>query len=908
MKIKLNNNRWMDAESSGDLYKVMLASGRVKYYSVSEIKEIKYDDGETIPVISNESEDVPTPVVIKEGENQMINDYNSLFHYLEELTFADGTKVYRRTITDVLPDEVAPFYYASATSHKVEGNVLHISTGTWRLRLLEEVFVKKNIPFTVHIMEHKQVAEVPDARRRIAKLVENATFSFANATLQTYLTIHVPGATLETMGLTAKHMRKVVKRLQEVTRLSEMNMHLAEEKQGIIKVRTFEPAEGADAKLYDGMNFMNVKTALKAARSIKEPRRRHHVMHAIKTGKLTRMTIRFTNDGFIMKGDCVIVPDDQIDVDLVTFSENLKSEIYTNGFAHLTMWEHHPRHTAVWDYQSSINFGSALPERKELFDLNRVVEQSLAAMQNDEIPSWMLLGEDAHNDDGTVNMEKLSDSLHLNQIAWQAAGLDIRSAQNLTFMGLNGVVKRMTANELISSRITNMSARKKRWIPMTNAVLGAVITYESAVNMGGFTFPNQDPNQVFWDDRVGLVIPGKRFIETYPLHGGWDLDDSVKAIHVRVFAKNDYDHMRGYVIDDRVILPDNEADAIDMLLLVRSPNGPGEYSLEVFNPEGMIDDDMIAPEAIVTFDINNMPSQKQLLANVMEFKGMPTSTLYTKEDLTKAQMLEMILSQMMNPSVGAYCNAIMVYFYCVRAFPDVMLDVMETIVDAAQQGYDLASFEAITKETDSIWNQLVHKCETDPTIRIEAALATAKMPARIQHKVQDRIVKGRFSRMDVAYSKAIATLRNEIALTTLQWRYNSPLVRRLAEKPMDSKYVETCKKLYYKWTFALEAVDAKFKVSEFDHPFAKMVMQQNKQKAFHVIVNEMLEFFNNITDERDRYMLVVNLYKWIVLGQRQDDAKQKLGLRDRIFFQPNAKGEKCLMHILIEGIKYFNLG
>ena len=273
-----------------------------------------------------------------------------------------------------------------------------------------------------------------------------------------------------------------------------------------------------------------------------------------------------------------------------------------------------------------------------------------------------------------------------------------------------------------------------------------------------------------------------------------------------------------------------------------------------------------------------------------------------------AQMLEMILSQMMNPSVGAYCNAIMVYFYCVRAFPDVMLDVMETIVDAAQQGYDLASFEAITKETDSIWNQLVHKCETDPTIRIEAALATAKMPARIQHKVQDRIVKGRFSRMDVAYSKAIATLRNEIALTTLQWRYNSPLVRRLAEKPMDSKYVETCKKLYYKWTFALEAVDAKFKVSEFDHPFAKMVMQQNKQKAFHVIVNEMLEFFNNITDERDRYMLVVNLYKWIVLGQRQDDAKQKLGLRDRIFFQPNANGEKCLMRILIEGIKYFNLG
>ena len=127
MKIKLNNNRWMDAESSGDLYKVMLASGRVKYYSVSEIKEIKYDDGETIPVISNESEDVPTPVVIKEGENQMINDYNSLFHYLEELTFADGTKVYRRTITNVLPIAVAPFYYASATSHKVEGNVLQIS-------------------------------------------------------------------------------------------------------------------------------------------------------------------------------------------------------------------------------------------------------------------------------------------------------------------------------------------------------------------------------------------------------------------------------------------------------------------------------------------------------------------------------------------------------------------------------------------------------------------------------------------------------------------------------------------------------------------------------------------------------------------------------------------------------------
>lgn len=898
-KIKLRNNHWVDATAlSNDLFEVALTKG-VKVYALNEIKEVEYTEEE----ITMEIPEINTNNNVEESHM----DTNSIKHYLEELTFSGGEKVYRRTITNVLPVNVTESYWRSVETRKVSGSILAINTGNWRLRLIEEQLVKKNIPFTIHVLDHNEVTALEGWAERVAKMVHNATFVFANASLAFYLTIHVDGATLETMGISAKHMRKTAKRLQELTRLSEMSWHMLED-QPSLSIGTYDDDSNDPASYYDGMSYMRQSVAISAAYAIEDTTRRHNVIRQIRSGKMTRFTIRLMTDGWLMKGDLIVVPDDQLDSDIVTYSENLKSEVYTNGFSHLTMWEHAPRHTAVWDMQSSINFGQALPERKEISDINRVVSTTVAAMQDNTIPSWMLLGENAHNDDGTINMEKLSESLHMNHIRWQSNGLDIRSAQNLTFMALNGVVKRMEAADMRSSRITgNVPVRRKKWVPMTNAVLGAVNTYESAVNMGGFTFPDRNPNVVFWDDRMGLVIPGKRFEETYKLHGGWDLDDSVKAIWIKLHSTEDYSVHRGVTIPSNMMLPSDKENAIDALLLVRSPNGPGEYSIEFFDSEGMFDEDMIDPNQIINVDLTKMPlPQGELLAKVGEFRGMPTSTEYTRQEMTKIEMLDMVMSQAQNPSVGAYCNAIMVYYYSMRRFPTLMLDVMETIVDASQQGYDLASFEAIKAETNSIWEQLVAECESGD-VKVEAALATSKMPTKVQAAVVDNMVRGRFARTEVVYNKAINTLKDIISNTTMQWRYDSPLVRRLAAKPMDPKFRSVCNKLYYGWTFKLEGVDRTFKTSEFDHPFAKMINQANKQLAFHAIVDEMVEHFDNITDESERYMLIVNLYKWTVLGQRQDDAKMKLGLKDRIFFQPNGMGKRCLMDILIEGVKYYNL-
>lgn len=918
MRIKLRNNRWMEAEPlPGDIYQVQLASGRVKMYSISDILEIDDDDGDESIAVVNESDN-----------NNMSKEKPVLYHYMNHVKDLDVVldaggpnektvtiPVYNRIITDHLDPATLADYTRSLETKRVVNSTMAISTGNWKLHLLEQRLCKSGVPFVIEIWDHETFMLREGYEALIASKVEHANFAYASSTQATYLY----GATIEDLGLTATHMKKLAKRLMEITRLSEMALHLDEPFIGQISIETFIPDEKEDPKLYDGISFIRRSLAIDACRIIKDPIRRNKLVKGIRKGEINRLMVRFMNDGWLMKGDMIICPDEQINADIITVDDNLKSEIRTNGFAHLTIWEHHPRHSAVWDDQSSINFAQALPERKQIHDINRLRDQLFEKLELGEIPSWMLLGEVPHNDDGTVAMEQLSDRLRHNYMRAQLNLGDAANTwlQNQLYLWMNSVHLRMTKSRLIYSRVTKMSARKKHWVPMTNAVLGSVVTYEALTKMGNFTFPNQDPNKVFWDDRFGLVIPGKRFIETYPLKGGWDQDDSVKAVWVKAFASADISHLLGNALPSGLVLPEKAEDAIDLLFLVRSPNGPGEYNFELFNPDGMFDEDMLDPEWVTTLDISLMPLPQHLLLESVKVTGMPTSTVYTKTDLEKAQMIEMIIAQTQNPGVGAYCNAIMVYWYTMRRFPLVMLDIMETIVDTLQQGYDVVAFDAIREETENIWEQLYRACRSNPKYRIERTLATTRMSIERQMKFDGLFVEGRFTRVHRHYERVVNEIHNKTVETTKQWRWNNPIVRRLDERPFDIRWTERVKHLYTGWNNRLEAVDAEYEhekkaitnpITGKPHPFGAMVLLENKSNATHAIVDEMVKHFDQIKDEDARYRLCLNIYKWVVLGQSRDPKnRHRLGLSDRIFFQPNRNGERCLMDVLIEAVKYFGI-
>lgn len=915
MKIQLNNNQWYPAvRLPGDTFSVELTRG-VKIYSMSQIRRIEEDDQDEILDVVNESD------TNKEDPKMKI------FHYMQHVANielppdedgkVDVVPMYRRTITTSLDATMLAKYEQSAETHRVVGDTLAISTGNWHLHLLQNRLADRGVDFRIEVYDHYTYTKQDNADQLITDKINdpNCTFAYANATGAVYFY----GATLKELGLTATHAKKLAKRLMETTRMTEMALHLPEERIGEITVGTFIIPPGMDPKLFDGISFIRRSLVLRACRVIEDPIRRRNIVRGIKDGSICRLMVRFLTDGWLMKGDIIIVPDYWVTSDIVTVDDNLKSEIRTNGFAHLSLWEHHPRHTAVWDVQSTVNFSQALPAAKEMHDIDRLYNQLVESLSTGKLPSWQLLGDVAHNDDGTVNMEKLSARVRTSHLRLQAElGEEAGSTllQNAMFMAWNGTERRMKASPLMKSRITGIAARKKQWIPMSNAVLGSVVTYEALTMMGGFEFPNQDPDKVFWDDRVGLVIPGQRFIETYALHGGWDQDDSIKAIWVKVFATEDITHLYGNVLPSGVVIPSKPEDAIDMLLMVRSPNGPGEYSLELFNPEGMFDEDMLDPEWITTFNLSRMPLPQMQLLSGVTVTGMPFTTVYTKTDLDKVQMIEMVLAQTKNPGVGAYCNAIMVYWYTMRKFPKVLLDVMETVVDTLQQGYDLTAFEAIEEETQNIWTQLLRACKGDPTKRIELTLATTRMNSELQMRFAGLFQAGRFTTVHRHYEATIAKMSKAMEETTGRLRWENPIVRRLAQRPFDQQYTALVKERYHMWTNHLVAIDAEKKeelkaitnpITGKPNPFGAMVIQENASIRMHEVVSGMVKYFEDITDERERYIRVVNLYKWIVLAQNRNIPKYRYGVSDRIFFQPNAAGEKSLMDILIEGIKYFKL-
>lgn len=836
-----------------------------------------------------------------------------LYQYIQERTAtgktrADGTtstvKLYIRKIVTDLPDDVREAYIQSAQANKVVNGILAISTGNWHYRFLEELAAKGG-HFTVTVMTNKEVKMVADPIKTVKNQVNGSTFSYANADNAIYLKVHgANNQTLKELGLGVRHSRKSAKRLMEVLRLAEMSFYSDTRiNTWDIKVMKFDHM---DPILFDGMSYMRESMAVGLAYGIKDATRRFDLIHQIEDGKLTRCVLRSLDDRGLIKGDVIIVPDKQIDHDLVTVDDNLKDELVTWGMINsVVIWEHAPRHMAVYDQQSTINFGAAFPEINELNDISKIYTSMKYTIEMGELPKWLTMGEDAYTESGVpANRERLSDDLHKTYVRLGVAGIDVRVAQNIVFMALNGVAKRMDTEQRYS-RVTNRKYRIKTWVPMSNAVLGAVVTYESLTMLGGFSFAN-DGSMVFWDERFGFVVPGKRFIETYKLHGGWDQDDSVKGVLIKVWCDNReiLDMHRGKTIPQDMWVPDMEIDANLALLFVRSPNGPGEFSIENFSGDVFtIFDEMYDPAMITTVNLADMPMPQDILLEGVTLEGMPESTVYTKSEITIKEMEEMVLAQMQNPGIGRFCNAIMVYFSVFGGFPEYMLDLMEQVVDASQQGYDIKAFAAIEAESDRIMEQLIERMQSEPGVKLDIALATTRVNATHAGELEGRFTEGRFHRVQVAYNKVLNMVNEAAREASLIWRDETKLVSILkASKPMSEQRINNVKNFYWKYTKVLRGIDQEFQVQSWMTPFHKMQVENTHSEMMkQTISNAVAEL--EAMDMRARYIFTLDLYRWVVTG----DERHPLGLSDRLIFQPTYRGQDNIMDILIEAIAHFDI-
>lgn len=831
----------------------------------------------------------------QEKEEEVMDTY--IYHFMTEKMEGD-VRIIPRILTNDPVDNEMKRYWASVQSRHPVDSLLALGTGNWHVHLLQERLAEMGHTFRIMILSNKEVAEMSDGS--VMKYHAKSSFSFANDSHTFFVRVDgQAGFGLEAFGLTALDTPKIMKRLSEICRLSELAYY---SKTNNLKTREF--TSNKPDIFYDGMNFISQKFALRMTNSIMDSKRRRKVRYEIHEGILTRVNLRVLTPFGLIKGDAIIVEDQEEDV--VYHGENLKPELSTNGWVMATMFKHNPHHMAVWDTQTWVNNRNILIEQKHQNDLDLLVQGIVSDFQEGVVPDWLMLGEDAHTDTGLPEYERLSELMDRQYYKWQAYGLDIRAAQNLVYMATNGVIKRMERDK----RFFPETYYRKTWTPMTNAFLAAVNTKESLMEMGGIELANQT-DTMFFHPHYGIIMSGERFLGTYSLHGGWDLDDTVKVILVKVFG-TDTAKLDGLyadkALDPAVSIPSTVEEATPVALLVRSPNGPGEFSIEAL-PEDWQD------MPWHKFNEENIPvvnldfigdAQPTLMADVA-IEGIPASLEFTHGPLTSEQCVASIFAQRLNPGIGAVCNSLMNWSMTFGpSFPDEMLANLEDMVDMTQQGRDPVSFEAVGTEVDHLYDQMVDDVHAADK-RVDRLLSIAHpIPNKYASELEDYMIPGRFTRFNQLFGQKITELKTLVMNNSLQMRNEVPLVAEIRNLNVSQETLDWARAFNKRYSDELKQ-NSDLWVTPDDlknNPFAMMHFEQQRTLANKVTVSKAVEELKAFGGD-DTHKRVLSLWHSILIPQRVGRQKWVMGLYDRLIFQPGKN--ESIMDLLLDALVWRGL-
>lgn len=894
--IKLRNNhlRFNATITEGGLWKAEESNGTVHHYTAEQVIAV---NGVAVSTQSQHTTE-------EEGEMDY-NVYRTIKHYTKkmQIKYPNGAdkkgekfEVTPRYITTKATTRLMNSYMESFDTNKPVNDVFACKTGGYKYHLLINQLVKQGYDFTLMVLHKDDLKKYN--KNELNTLIEKCNWAHANGTFSFFLKVDgIEGWGLDFLGLDLKFDKKSAKRAQELFRLCLAFLTIKVED---VKWK-IEPFHGQDAELFDGMTVISTAFATQIVSTVEDPIKRDRLLRDVEKGKFSRGSIRFLDELGIGKGDiCVrrlLLDSNGEPMDMITYGANVKKELFTvNGEFHITIWEHKPRHLAVWDDQTTVNFPMAFTEAKQSQDLRRILTMVEASLALGTLPNFLEIGQEDRHEDGTPDIEKLSETVRRQWIEWQVAFPgQVKAAQNSVYMGINGIPLRMEGE-------TRGGYFHKMWIPMSNAILAAVCTWESQTEMSGMTFLGRDKDHMFFDPRCGLVISGKRFAETYHLHGGWDLDDTVKVVLIKVWASGDITpYKETFVIDNRIDIPTTKDEAQIMLLLVRSPNGPCEYSIEMGDARGMFEgmEEMLDRDTMVTIDLNDMPVPQDI-----EVPGLPNTTVYRPNDsMTMADAKVMIKAQLKNPGFGRVCDAMMSYASVKPGeFPEMIVAKTEDIVDATEQGFDLVQFEIIEGEQFSILNQLMEVIKVED-LKMDRAFAATRLPKEYREELRlaGRLEDGRFTRIQKEYRQAINYLKDEMLKHSMEWRAESKVGQFVLSLRLGEPSKVWADDFYIRYSVKVDMAEKAAKADLVAHggpnahPFVKMGIMSAKKAANEVIVAEMVKEVLAIEDDKVRYMRVVGLYKTMVKGYK----------KDRLIFQPAATGALSMMHLLIEGINYF---
>ena len=795
----------------------------------------------------------------------------------------------------------------TVTGYNYVQDVYAVQTGDFTYSLLENKLTKRGIKFRLGVVSNKDLSELVIKHELFClnDMISKCRFAWANASYTFFLEVQdskeASSFDLSDLGLEVYDFKKTSKRLQEVTRITQMH---SSGPIGKLDYRMLEDLPGEELA-YDGPVFVSDSFAVRSCFSMTDgPAKNKHIA-MINRGKIGPMIGRILMDQGEVKGLVHVVPRQQLGADVVFHKSALKRELKTDdGRWHYTAFKHKNLHTAMWDMQTMFNNHTWLMTKEQFtLDMESVITDFNKSVENGQLPDWIIHQEtDGHKDDSAPQVEHVTSGWKKSYIRWQQAGLDVTASSNLVYMAFGSLLNQMR------------SALKRNtwWVPISNAFTATVTTFDALEVMGNFELPQHKRDMVFFDERFGCIVPTKRFIETADLHDTWDQDgDQAKFIRIKLWSSSlvmsldGYNHpelRETYVIPADLVVPSTPEEAIDMCVVIRSPNGPGGYSIERFDAETM-PWLRVAEDRVQVIDLAKAPAAMSTLLATTECGQINSSTTHSKELFNRGHALDMILAQMNNPGVGRYANLIMVWAATFGpSYPDKLPAIGNDVIDCVQQTADLGAFAQLQSDYSEMAESIAQAI-IDSGCGIDRYVLETRFPAlsdETRQMLVDIAVDGQFTEMYNAYNQTITKVQNIASKGSFDLRLTSDTRNKVynAIPAMKESTSVWCRGIWSKYERELSRVDGKYsELSKNTNRFVKMTAVAQRTEEISTIIGALLDEVK-ATSHPELYALAI--YRWIIDPEL---TRSKYGVSDRIIFQNGTDGQETIMDLIITAIK-----
>lgn len=800
------------------------------------------------------------------------------------------------------------------------GELFAVQSGNWLFHLLTKRAEKAGLNFRLNVVENGCINPGPRAteaqRNQFFKswktAIGKATFAWANAGHSFFL--QIDGAEdwgLKPLGIELVHGPKSAKRANEISRQSEMFLYTEDPDSVRVKVRT---PKGITPAGRDGMNYISESFAIRMLTELGDPCRAMDLIEEITSGHTKLLgTFRLVfgpnwlpimPGGGLIKGHAIIRPDKYMEgYDIITVPENVKDEIRaTEGFIMATAEVKHPTYQATWDIQRMVMNPQVLTHEHRFRDLDRMLEEIYASIDSGEIPEWLLLdAQEEHENDLGSTRDDFAD-LDSVPLQWQAAGLDIRAAQNVVRMAMGAVVNRM--GRFFEGGCYDGKAKgyaRRMWLPKSNAFVAYFISHGSLVKVGNW-HTRRNGNKAYMVRGIGLVLPDDRIEEMLALMGGADFDDSAEVNLIKVWSSDKAataKMRKAGVIGKNDPIPESAEDASYMACLLRSPNGIGEYVMVQMENILKAPWQFLDLDNVEVVDLATLPTPSTMLSVNGELKS---GMVYSRQAFTAADAFHQIMAQQFNPGIGQAANAMMAWVGSGGVdLPPSLKVGFEKLVDGVQQLSDPQIFQQVVDIGKNISRDSISLL--DQGGKVDEYLVYRFAGSEDQAQANVHSYKGEYTEFQEKYRAGILEIYNRVMQQSLQMRHVQPVVDRVRQLPYSAEAKRIAQDFVRKHEAALLNVDRKFSYTKkLPKGLKKTAATKAKYAEMRAAVDEAVAELEEYGEQAPKRAVAVWRY---ILRPVQGDPRFKWGRYDRLIFQPG--NGKAIMHLVIEGLNEYGI-